>query len=76
MPAVKFKCRGIALRKVSIVWSHGEGSMKKNLPDLRDRLARQGTVLERTTPEQMAAIIKSDPAKWTKVVKNTGAHAE
>ena len=50
--------------------------MKKNLPDLRDRLARQGTVLERTTPEQMAAIIKSDPAKWTKVVKNTGAHAE
>jgi hypothetical protein len=63
MSAVKFKCQGIALCKGSIVWRHGEGSMKQIFPDLRERLAGQGAVLESSTPEQMAAIIKSDPAK-------------
>jgi tripartite-type tricarboxylate transporter receptor subunit TctC len=50
--------------------------MKQILPDLRERLAGQGAVLESSTPEQMAAIIKNDPAKWAKVVKNTSAHVE
>ena len=50
--------------------------MKQILPDLRERLAGQGAVLESSTPEQMAAIIKNDPAKWAKVVKSIGAHVK
>jgi tripartite-type tricarboxylate transporter receptor subunit TctC len=43
------------------------------MPDLRERLASQGAILESSTPEQLSAIIRSDITKWAKVVKNSGA---
>jgi tripartite-type tricarboxylate transporter receptor subunit TctC len=39
-------------------------------PDVVEHLARQGAVLEASTPEQLTAFMKNDLAKWTKVVKD------
>jgi tripartite-type tricarboxylate transporter receptor subunit TctC len=39
-------------------------------PDVVEQLARQGAVLEGSTPEQLTAFMKNDLAKWTKVVKD------
>ncbi|MEQ1776402.1 MAG: tripartite tricarboxylate transporter substrate binding protein [Burkholderiales bacterium] len=39
-------------------------------PDMRDRLAQQGADPVGNTPEEFAAVIKRDLAKWAKVVKD------
>ncbi|MDW3682529.1 tripartite tricarboxylate transporter substrate binding protein [Cupriavidus sp. CV2] len=39
-------------------------------PDLAQRLASQGAILESSTPEQLAMLMKADLAKWGKVVKD------
>ncbi len=46
------------------------------MPDVRERLAGQGAILEASTPAQLSAIIKSDLAKWAKVVKDSGTHVD
>jgi tripartite-type tricarboxylate transporter receptor subunit TctC len=45
-------------------------------PDLREHLASQGAILEGSTPEQLSVMIKSDLAKWAKVVKDSGARID
>jgi tripartite-type tricarboxylate transporter receptor subunit TctC len=47
-----------------------------NTPDMSERMAAQAGEAYTTTPEQYAAIIKNDFAKWSKVVKDTGIRAE
>ncbi len=44
-----------------------------NLPDVKERLAAQGAESLTSTPEQMAAYIRSETDKWAKVVKFSGA---
>jgi tripartite-type tricarboxylate transporter receptor subunit TctC len=46
------------------------------LPDVRDRLLSQGMEPVSSTPEEFAGYIKSEMAKWAKVVKASGARAE
>jgi tripartite-type tricarboxylate transporter receptor subunit TctC len=46
------------------------------IPGLRDHLASQGAILEGSTPEQLSVMIKSDLAKWAKVVKDSGARID
>ncbi|MEO8203045.1 MAG: tripartite tricarboxylate transporter substrate binding protein [Betaproteobacteria bacterium] len=41
-------------------------------PDLRDRMASQGAEPVTSTPEQFAAYVKEELAKWTRVVKASG----
>ena len=42
--------------------------------DLRDRLELQGVeIAPKTTPEQFAALLQKDIAKWARVVKSSGA---
>jgi len=45
-------------------------------PDMKDRLAAQGLDPLGNTPQQFAAVIKSEIVKWTKVVKASGARPE
>jgi len=46
------------------------------LPDLQQRLASEGCDAVGSTPEQLAAYIKSEMARWAKVVKASGMQAE
>ena len=41
-------------------------------PDMRERLISQGAEPQTSTPEQFAAYIKSEIAKWAKIVRDSG----
>ena len=44
--------------------------------DINDRLIREAVIPGGTTPEAFAAFLKTEMAKWGKVVKDSGAKAE
>ena len=44
--------------------------------DVREKLVGQGADPEHTTPEQFSAYIKSETAKWGKVIKEANIQAE
>ena len=46
-----------------------------NSPDMKDRLAKQGTEVRTSTPEQFAAYIKEEIGKWADVIHKAGLHA-
>jgi tripartite-type tricarboxylate transporter receptor subunit TctC len=45
-------------------------------PDVKDRFAADGTQVIGSTPEEYAAIVKSESAKWAKIIKAAGIKAE
>ena len=45
-------------------------------PDMQERMAAQGADIIASTPQQFASYIKSDLAKWAKVVKDSGARVD
>ena len=47
-----------------------------NFPEVKERLAQNSIKAESSTPEQFAAHIKSETAKWAKVVKDAGVTVE
>ena len=47
-----------------------------NMPDVRTTLFNQGLDPAPGTPEQFGAYIKSERAKWAKVIQDSGAKAE
>ena len=47
-----------------------------NTPDVRQKIAAGGAVIEPTTPEEMAAYLKSEIQKWALVVKAAGVTAD
>lgn len=42
------------------------------LPDMREKLAQTGVNAESSTPEQLGQLLRSDIAKWAKIVKAAG----
>ena len=46
------------------------------LPDIRERLSGQGADPVGSTPEQFAALIRSEIQKWAQVVKTSGARVD
>ena len=45
-------------------------------PDMKERMAANGTDIIGNSPAEFAAFIKTDIAKWAKVVKNSGARVD
>jgi tripartite-type tricarboxylate transporter receptor subunit TctC len=43
-------------------------------PDMVERLAGQGVILEASSAEQLTAVMKGDLTKWAKVVKAADIH--
>jgi tripartite-type tricarboxylate transporter receptor subunit TctC len=46
------------------------------LPDVQKRFQGEGGTVAPDTPEQFAAFIKSEIAKWGKAVKDSGARVD
>jgi tripartite-type tricarboxylate transporter receptor subunit TctC len=41
-------------------------------PDIRERLVSEGADVETSTPEELAAFVRSEIAKWSKAVRDSG----
>ncbi len=46
------------------------------LPDVKERLNAQGVELDGSSPEELAAFVRKELAKWAIVVKESGARAD
>ena len=55
---------------------HAEVSKILTAPDMKERLLAQGAQPAPTTPEQFAALIKSEIPKYAKIVKDSGAKVD
>jgi len=54
----------------------GEVGRMQAQADVKEQLNAQGIDPLATSPEQLAALIKADSARWSKVIKETGVKAE
>lgn len=45
-------------------------------PDMVQRMAAQGAIMEASSPEQVTALIRSDLAKWGKVIRGANLHMD
>ena len=56
----------------------GVASLKRimTLPELADRLAKLGMQPATSTPAELAAYLKAEIVKWTKVVRDAGIKAD
>ena len=43
-----------------------------SLPDIRERMASQGSEAVASTPENFSAFVKAEAAKWQKVIRKAG----
>ena len=55
---------------------HTEVAKTVRLPDVQKQLAGQGATTIGNTPEQFAAYIKLESAKWAKVLAASGVRAD
>jgi tripartite-type tricarboxylate transporter receptor subunit TctC len=46
------------------------------MPEVRDRLAQEGTEVVAGTPEQFGALMKAETAKWARVIQEAGIRPE
>ena len=47
-----------------------------NSPEMKDRMAQFGVDAAPSTPEELAAFVKSETIKWTKTVQDAGVKLE
>jgi tripartite-type tricarboxylate transporter receptor subunit TctC len=55
-----------------IDWLHRETTAVLRLANIKDRLAASGLEVVASSPDEFAALIRADIAKWTKLVKAAG----
>jgi tripartite-type tricarboxylate transporter receptor subunit TctC len=55
---------------------HGEILKAMNVPDIREKLIAQGTDPVGSRPEEFAAFMKSETAKWGRVIKAANIRAD
>ena len=51
---------------------HGDATRALGSPEIKERLAKAGNDYVMSTPEEFAAFIRAEIAKWSKVVKEAG----
>jgi len=62
--------------KAIITRLNAEINAALKMPDVRTKLETAGIEVQGGTPQEYAALIKSDLAKWSKVIKAAGIPAE
>jgi tripartite-type tricarboxylate transporter receptor subunit TctC len=55
---------------------HGDIVAVLRMPDVTERLSSQGVEAIGSTPQEFASYIKTETAKWAKVIRESGAKAE
>ena len=55
---------------------HQDMSAVLALPEVRQQLAAQGLVVQTSSPEQLGALVRSDLARWRKVIDEAGIVAD
>jgi tripartite-type tricarboxylate transporter receptor subunit TctC len=65
-----------AMPKDIVARLHGEIVRVMASPDARDRIGALGADILTSTPEQFAAYIKGEQAKWGQVIKDSGARVD
>jgi tripartite-type tricarboxylate transporter receptor subunit TctC len=55
---------------------HGEIVKVMDAPDMKERLIGLGVEAAPSTPEQLAALVKDDLVRWSKIVKESGAQLD
>jgi tripartite-type tricarboxylate transporter receptor subunit TctC len=55
---------------------HAEAARALALPDMREKLAAQGFDVLGNTPEEFAAVLKSEHAKWGALIRSAGLKVE
>lgn len=58
--------------RMVIDWLNGETRKAFSAPDVRERFLSQGMTLPLGTPEEFAAFIASESARWGEIVRKTG----
>ena len=64
-----------ATPRASVVKLHAELVRILNLPEIRERLTHQGSILVGNTPEEFAAFLRDEIATAAKIVKASGMNA-
>jgi tripartite-type tricarboxylate transporter receptor subunit TctC len=59
-----------------VVKVHDDMAKALALPEVRGTLAAQGMEVAPSSPEEMAALMQRDAARWAAVVKRAGIKAE
>ena len=54
----------------------GAAALTLAMPDTQQRLSEQGIDVTQSSPEEFAKFIKSEVAKWAKMVKESGISAD
>lgn len=62
--------------KAVVTRIHAELLKVVALPDVRERMFNLGMEVVGSTPEQLAALVNSDIAKWGKVIKESGVRVD
>ena len=55
---------------------HREVTAVLNLPDIRERLAREGSEVVASSPDELAAHMRAEMMKWAQIVKSAGIRSE
>jgi len=55
---------------------NGDVNAVMALPDVKENLLKQGLIPAASTPEALAALIKSDEARWAKVIADAKITAD
>ena len=62
-----------AMPRESVARLNAELIKVLNAPEMKDRFGKQGTEVRTGTPESLGQWMKTEQAKWAKVVKDSGA---